>query len=219
MKGKLKKINWLGLVLELLVVFIGVTLAFALDNWSENKHDRKLEKQYKTALALEMEGTISRLESSINRDSIWIDRSENLLQQIKTDQQVVTDSLLIIINMMGSINKINPPKSTYLSMERSGEINLISDFDLKTRLNSYFGGQLDQINLLNQKIQSMLDSTILPFAFKSYDIRNEVFNSPEQDAVQCWNYFQAYSQLKKQLHDHHKSFLYHSEFLKEGLEK
>ena len=41
-----KKFDWKNHIIELLVVFIGITLAFMLNNWRENEKNNQIENQY-----------------------------------------------------------------------------------------------------------------------------------------------------------------------------
>lgn len=45
-KGRGPKINWKNHFIELLVVIIGISIAFSLNNWKESSKDKKPEKRY-----------------------------------------------------------------------------------------------------------------------------------------------------------------------------
>ncbi|MGC4023451.1 MAG: DUF6090 family protein [Cyclobacteriaceae bacterium] len=51
-KGKAPKIDWSSFLLEIVSVFIGITIAFALDNWKESRKNR--ETEIKTLIELKM---------------------------------------------------------------------------------------------------------------------------------------------------------------------
>lgn len=59
---KSKKYNWQRLILELLVVFLGVTAGFLLNNWRMKAQKYQLEKTYITGFLRDVNDNIVRLE-------------------------------------------------------------------------------------------------------------------------------------------------------------
>ena len=71
MKRKKKKefINWRQLGLELLVVFLGVTAGFILNNWRSSAQENQLRDKYLTSFHRDISQNIEDLKKSIDADS------------------------------------------------------------------------------------------------------------------------------------------------------
>ena len=54
----MKSINWRYALGEVIIVIIGISLAFSLNNWKERQADRQQREQYLSALKLDINGEI-----------------------------------------------------------------------------------------------------------------------------------------------------------------
>jgi hypothetical protein len=60
------KIEWKNHFVELVVVFVGITLAFILNNWRESYKDKNLEKKYLASFYSDISTDINSLDSLIS---------------------------------------------------------------------------------------------------------------------------------------------------------
>ncbi|MBN2362656.1 hypothetical protein JXL83_00830 [candidate division WOR-3 bacterium] len=67
------------LTLELLVVFLGVTAGFVLNNWRSDFQERQLEKKYIAGFLQDIQFNIEELETQIEKDSTWLERASPLV--------------------------------------------------------------------------------------------------------------------------------------------
>ena len=58
-------INWKNHLVELLVVFIGLTAAFGLNNWRDKIADAELEKRYLESIEIDLESDMTQLDQLI----------------------------------------------------------------------------------------------------------------------------------------------------------
>lgn len=121
----MKAINWRYILGEILIVIIGISIAFALNKIAENSKDNSLRQQYLLSI----------------RSDIKVDR-EGLLQNLDVikGKIAVADEPLPILNRdidgkMQFIGKIFefvatiPIDYTYNALINSGDYKFISDFD------------------------------------------------------------------------------------------
>ena len=59
----MKKINWQYALGEVIIVSIGITIAFALNNWKEARNNQKIKQQYLSSLKTDIQKEIKQLES------------------------------------------------------------------------------------------------------------------------------------------------------------
>ena len=72
---KKNRTNWKHLFFELVVVFLGVTAGFLLNNWQLQRQDQNLEQKYLNSFLEDVNSNITELEKSVDVDSLWLDRA------------------------------------------------------------------------------------------------------------------------------------------------
>jgi hypothetical protein len=172
----LKNYKWKRLCLELIVVFLGVTSGFLLNNWRIQKQDKQTEQKYISRFLQDINYNIAELESAIKSDSIWITQTNPLLLSLKHGS-IKADSAKVAIEQIINISKIEVHSGTYEDIINSGNLNIISDFNLKTLIVDY--------NIVLQKTVSFEDfiykyfnDLVLPFVFSEYSILSQEFKNP-----------------------------------------
>jgi hypothetical protein len=84
------KIEWTNHIIELVVVSIGITAAFALNNWNEGKKEKQQEKNYIANLLEETNFNINQIKKVIKNaesDSIANFELINIFLKNKYDQE------------------------------------------------------------------------------------------------------------------------------------
>ena len=121
-----KKINWVRLTAEFIVIVLGVLVALASDRWRETIQNVELKEHY-----------ISGLITDIQEDSLAFARTKNT-NFIKNSARLVLDasntvqfpdSLNHIIYSIESIQWYNPPvvsRETYNDLVNTGNLSLLS---------------------------------------------------------------------------------------------
>lgn len=133
----MKKKDWTGYLLELLVVIIGVTIAFGLNNWREGSKQDDLEELYLQSLQNDLAQDAAMLADWKDRQEATIARIGQLIA-MKTSGRVVEDSLSACFRAMNYSLAFVPTSSTFRSMESSGNLSIISDFEMRKALTTYY---------------------------------------------------------------------------------
>ncbi len=100
--SKLSKQDRMKLLLELLVVFLGVTAGFILNNWRVQRVERELEAKYITGFLRDVNSNITDLESFIESDSLWLARTTPILNSARSDS-LSRDSAMVGLGMIVTI--------------------------------------------------------------------------------------------------------------------
>ena len=61
----LKKINWKYAIGEIIIVIIGITIAFTLNKWAEQSKDRQTKQKYTESLIADLDNEIEHLNTNI----------------------------------------------------------------------------------------------------------------------------------------------------------
>jgi len=94
---KIVNYEWGKLFFELIVVFLGVTAGFVLNNWRMDQEERKIEQKYLASFLQDIKFDIPELENAVTTDSIWLARAKPLLNKIMNKNIEMYDTLIILI--------------------------------------------------------------------------------------------------------------------------
>ncbi len=184
-----RKLGWFAL--ELVVVFLGVTAAFVLDNWGEARRERAQERRYLEALYQD-----ARRDSvSLAGMSKLLERRGKLLERL-LQLRGRADSLGVVEQLMPealfSLTLFKPGNDTWESLKAGGDLKLLRDLELRralTRLDKlYFGVEKAQ-----EELQAFARDHVEPWALENLDLRDFHFRSrAAAGSTVFWNFVAAY---------------------------
>ena len=133
----MKKVNWHYTFGEILIVIIGITIAFSMNKCADLKSNKDLKVQYLKNIKLDVES--DRLTLQENAESIGkkLQVLNEVMPLLNTDNP----------EKVGSINKVfsvftlipfYPKDITYQTMINSGDYKLIDDFELKSAIETHY---------------------------------------------------------------------------------
>lgn len=213
------KTNWKKLILELIVVFLGVTMGFVMNNWASNNRKEAMEIEYKKLLVEDLKANVKETVSSIKSDSIWLIKTERLLRHLDTVPSAIIDSLPTIYEGITTADILSIQKSTYESLKNSGDMNLITDVSLRTNLIRYYSATAFKVEFSQQYLYNFLNNQTSPLLIQSMDRLTGEFIEPEKHARTYLNHFITVYKGKVALIRNYYDLLGHSEYLIETLEK
>lgn len=167
----MNKINWLDHIANLLVVILGISIAFYLESYKEEKASEKQEAQYVESLIKDLETDLDALDTlkSLNKMmSKALIRLSNAATGGSYDQDSLGGYMLIL--------QYNPPLSpqttTYESLKSSGKMDLISDFDLRNSVIELYEQYYRGTRQYDEAIDLNLRDFFKPFFFKNVVFEN-----------------------------------------------
>lgn len=157
------KFNWKYAIGELVLIFLGISLAIAFQNWNDQRVARQKEQHF-----------LNELKSNLEQDLAQLDQLYRLLRARKERAQYVLDILRNVPNEIDAAALISnversgwfftfrPNLSTYNEIISTGSLDLIRSDALKERLSFYKtraenGLEIDRYNARNIKdFESMI---------------------------------------------------------------
>lgn len=160
------KISFRQHFLELIVVIIGITIAFTLEGLSDSKKERKLEANY-----------LNSIQADLMKD--------------KADLRLIIDSTNVVLRYVGDVfgfvgqnapvesyryhhatsgyaaSHFYPKNGTYTSIINSGDLGLIRDFDLKSALSDLYTVDYKELERADDVIKNLSDNLIQPYIIKN----------------------------------------------------
>ena len=125
-------INWLNHFVELIIVVIGIYIAFSLNNLGQRHKERGIKNNYLTQIRDDLEKDSLRLSYSIKYNIRKTKKLERGLELIATRSPI--DSVFAYITEIGNYDFFIPDNFTLSSMLQSGDFKLIEREPTKREL-------------------------------------------------------------------------------------
>lgn len=201
---KRKNIDWTNHFIELIVVFIGITLAFMLNNWRESYKNQQLEKKYLIGFHDDIVHDYTQLDTIINANERKLCRANQVIKILKNGN-LQTDSAMVFIGDMVQIHLFFPKVNTYESIKNSGNLNIITDYKLKETLIKYYQS-FEGKKLQEDYYKLYINEYVIPFVYENMDFLNqEIINKKSINNYEFNNLILGYYQLLVQLIDNYKN--------------
>ncbi len=137
MKTFLNNFNWRYALGEIVIVTIGISIAFGLNNWAAQRKDQHTKRQYLTNLAKDIEQDRIQLEGNVTK----LEQQQKVLREMLPHLNAILpgrDSLLHKLFRVSELIDFIPKDITYRSMINSGDFKVIDDFELKTAVETHY---------------------------------------------------------------------------------
>jgi hypothetical protein len=161
------KTGWLRLILELIVIFIGVSAGFLFDNFREERSNIKLEDKYLESFYNNVVADSVEIQSMILSNQNNIDISGRSVASMEAGT-ITNDSALVVLSVMVTYNSLNLENATYESVVNSGNLGLIRDFEISEQIVYYYRSHED-MRYVEQVYNDYISNYILPYVSKKLD--------------------------------------------------
>lgn len=131
------KTTWKYTLREIIIVIIGITIAFSMNKCADNLKDNKLKTQYLTNLKSDVKADKVQLEKNIEA----IDKKLKVCSEVipvLNSEKVQDMRLLNNIMTILKYENFSPKNITYKTLINSGDLKLIDDFKLKTAIQQHY---------------------------------------------------------------------------------
>jgi hypothetical protein len=212
--AKKSKITWTYYIIELAVVFIGVTAGFILNNWREDAAEIKMERKYLESFHSEVLLDKDNLDSLILHSQLKIDNLLNIIKQTEVINKPLTEELAqkIVMEIM-YIEWLSPANDTYEDIINSGNLNIVSDYNLKEKISSYYTF-LNEVSNVEQFYREHMNNYGFPILYKNYHLlRREFINAESYKSLEFTNMYLGVVALLQQNNEKYKEALEKNEEL------
>lgn len=177
----MKKIDWQYTFGEILIVIIGITIAFSLNRCSENAKQAKLEQQYLKSLKEDIDTDRNSLSSNLEK----LEKKKELLQTSFRyfNPTIPKRDSLLASSFFNSAQVIefSAKNTTYQTLINSGDLNIISNFELKTSIQEHYRNygklQQDYDRMVNISKKYIADYYIYNLDFDKFRKGEQAFSN------------------------------------------
>jgi putative acetyltransferase len=135
-----EKFQWGNLALnklfDLLIVIVGVSVAFQLNNWKMNRDEKEMEKFYLQSLSVDLDSDITYLTEIL--ESIEHDQAQvkKYLQE-SNDSTNNTDLGEVIFDVL-SLENFTQHQNTYQTLLQGNGLSVLSDAAMRSQITDYY---------------------------------------------------------------------------------
>lgn len=144
-----RPIHWKNHFVELLVVIFGITIAFAIDKYAENRKEASEMRVALESIMDDLRRDISRYDNNqIPSNQEKVDELDYIIQQMK-QEKLDDDSMHVLIGRtFGSFNS-RITNATYESLKSSGKLEDIPNVEVRRRVISHYQSNYPQSDYLS----------------------------------------------------------------------
>jgi len=213
---------WGRYILELFVVFLGVSTSFVLQNVRENNVERDMEMKYIEGFIEDVNENIDMLEEQISTDSSWIANNEYATSEV-FNETLSLDSACSVFQGMATFSKFTQQNSTYSNIVNSGNLSLIKEYNLRQEIIS-FHKDLTDIELLEDYFHNHSQTNFIPYLISHFDVFDKkLTDSKNYITTEFKNLFGIHYSYSTQRLEEYRNLLEQAEnllvMLKERMEK
>ncbi|MEQ9299755.1 MAG: hypothetical protein RIF33_14375 [Cyclobacteriaceae bacterium] len=170
----MKSINWKDHLVNLVVVILGISIAFYLEGWRGDREDRKLEIKYLNDLALDLEYDEQLLDTLLIVDSINIMKMDDILNRSANGQRMDFDGTFLDLVYYVPFT---PKSVTYETIVNAGKLEVISSYEVQNNVvflyNQLYGG----VSAWDQYLTAHINGYIKPITMKGVKIKSDQISS------------------------------------------
>ena len=150
---------------EILVIIIGITLSFALNEWNKSRNDHKAYENHLENLSSDLEIDFKQMKSdskSVN------DIKRNLIYTLKYDpmnRDSVPKLSGAIDGIMSYINFL-PNNNTFRMLNSTGGLGIFKNKELVSELNQLYQYDYAYIEMMEKQKDQVLYSHLMPFLYE-----------------------------------------------------
>ncbi|MFT5845990.1 MAG: hypothetical protein ACJARX_002133 [Psychroserpens sp.] len=140
------KATWKYTLREIIIVIIGISIAFSMNKCSDNIKDKKLRKEYLTNLKNDVEADKLQLAQNIKAINKKLKTCDEIIPVLNSDQNPdmrLLDNIFAILKY----ETFSPKNITYKTLINSGDLKLIDNFQLKTAIQQHYSNYEDMADV------------------------------------------------------------------------
>jgi len=138
----LREQNWTAIFIEFVLLVLGVFLGIQVANWNEARLDRQREAEFIARMQRDFDRIDARLNESLAKWQMNLTSANQLLSDVairKEQGEWPRDkaAMLIDLNNITSTRSPAPRAATYVEMQSSAQLGILSDASLRDALREY----------------------------------------------------------------------------------
>ena len=132
--------DWFSVAAEILVVIVGLMLAFQIDRWWEQRGENVQEREYVARLIADVQSDIPVINSAIELASLRKEMADLLMDVAENPSAATKDPVLFIVAVQQAAFTYSPILAAYTfeDLRSTGNMRLLRDPTIRAALYGYY---------------------------------------------------------------------------------
>ena len=166
----MKKINWQYAIGELFLIFFGITLAIAFQNWNEGVKEQQKETASLLELQIALNNDMEDVQANINTHKRCLERAQDVLQVLFSKEQRVPKNFVEQFLGMIDYTFLISDVSAYEYLKSEG-LQLVKNDSLRKQISYLYDVAYESIYGIEKNYQPIRES--LAVTMKEYFVLEE----------------------------------------------
>ena len=127
---------------EIVIVIIGITIAFSLNKCSENEKNTKQRNNYIVNLTQDINDDKTQLEKNLETIKSKIETTKKIISAFRTKDNGFKNATRDIF-AIAQLTNFTPKDYTYQTLVNSGDLKLFNDINIKTEIEKHYSEYKD----------------------------------------------------------------------------
>ncbi|WP_020533485.1 DUF6090 family protein [Flexithrix dorotheae] len=163
----IKKLNWKYAIGEIIIVIIGISIAFSLNNWNEERKKEVERIKYLESFKMDLDDEINHLRENIETFENKISSIQGLFPFLY-GKQAGRDTVVNDVFELANVVIYNPHDVTYNALINSGDLGIFDNFELKRAIEYHYANQV-QVKLDYKRQNSIMENYFGDFMIYNLD--------------------------------------------------
>jgi hypothetical protein len=150
------------ILLEVLIIVFAVSISIWLHNWSEEKKDKRAEKEFYIGLKEDLQADVKEMMSD-RAGFTQVLQHTVYFEKIKKTDKVNDDSLMQFSSIFFTLGQISPRISRFEALKGSGKLDIIENKKQLLNIIELYQKIFPQIFRANETFNSLNTGRIAPF--------------------------------------------------------
>ena len=159
---------------EVVLIIVGILIALQINDWNQAREDAILEREYLARLAVDLEEDIEYFTQSLelNRErKSQVNEIASVLNDIKASDSELLDAMDLWFDQTNRRNQFLVANSTFDELSTTGNLDLISNRDLRAKIVNLYLNYEASINASTANYQQIVNHS-LDGLYKETDFLN-----------------------------------------------
>lgn len=162
------KFSFKTVVLEIFIVIVGITIAFWLNNWGEERKERRLETEFLKTLRSDLASDSAAFAYQIEENQENVKHLYSFVHVLRK-KDYANDSVQWFIGRFMNRNNWIINANTFEILKSGGKLDIIQDFDLRSEISRFFRIRTYQTERMLDVIQTFQDDQMNVYLTKNSD--------------------------------------------------
>ena len=178
---------------EILLVVIGILIALSIDNWNEERKERKTELQYLKRLMIDLTNDTSYYAGRIAEAKFAIESLDKYIHETYETQESIEEVKQLFGLLYLNTDHLTTQNTTYQELVSGGKLSVFRNEQLKTsivdyyRVNKELGTHIKEFNLASTEY--LLESSrVVRNLLKLTYVKSNIFNDPKMFLHDEWEF-------------------------------